>query len=122
MGTALRMGAGYFPILVGGVLAGVGLVVSVRAFWGESKPFPQLAWRPLLMILISVVLFGLLIERLGLVLTTVVLVLVSRLAGIKFRWLESLALAGLLAMVCAALFVYGLSLLFPLWPRFMIKG
>lgn len=117
MGTARRMGAGYFPIVLGGVLAVIGLVITVKSLLGEREPFSRLSWRPLLLISVSIVLFGLLIDPLGLILTTVVLVLVSGLAGFSFRWLESLALGGVLAVACAALFVYVLGLLIPLGPR-----
>lgn len=116
IGTAVRMGAGYFPIMLGGVLAVLGLVITGKSLVGPTETSPRLLWRPLLLISVSVVLFGLLIRPLGLVLTTVLLVLVSGFAGVSFRWRESLALGALLALLSAALFVYGLGLLFPLWP------
>ena len=117
MGTAVRMGAGYFPIMLGGILALLGLVIVVKSFSGENGPLPRLVWRPLLLISISVVLFAVLINLFGLILTAVILVFVSGLGGVSFRWRESLVLGVMLAMLSAGLFVYGLGLLFPLWPR-----
>jgi len=117
MGTTMRMGAGYFPIMVGGLLTVIGLIITATALAGKKESFPRLAWRPLIVITISLVLFGLLVKPLGLILAIIITVLVSRLSETPFRWFESLALGSFLAFVSAALFVYGLGLLLPLWPR-----
>jgi hypothetical protein len=117
LGTAFNMGAGYFPTLVGGLLVIIGFVIAAGGLFGEREAGPRLKWKPLLLISLSIVLFGLLIKVIGLILTSVIMVLVSRLGGMSFQWLESLVLGVLLAAFCAMLFVYGLGLLLPLWPR-----
>ena len=65
MGTAARMGPGFFPTLLGGLLAVLGLMLSVPALLRDGEPFPKLHLRPMLMILASIVVFALLLQPLG---------------------------------------------------------
>jgi hypothetical protein len=75
------------------------------------------AWRPLICITTALVLFGLLVERLGLVITTVAVVLAAGLAAHGARWREMILIAAGLAAFAAALFAYALRLPIPVWPR-----
>lgn len=118
MGTSVRMGPAYFPTVLGGVLAVLGLVIFLRSFVSRFQvKVPRFAFRPLALVLGSIVLFGLLLQPLGLILSTIVLVFVGAYGGHEFRWKEVLVLAILLAAFAIGVFYYGLGLPFNLWPQ-----
>jgi hypothetical protein len=116
MGSAGRMGPGYFPRSLGLILAGVGVLLILRSFrlQGEKISFPTL--RPLLIILGSVLLFGLTVNHIGLVLGTILIVLTSSTASHEYRWKESVIAALALAVFVVLAFRYGLNLQLPTWP------
>jgi putative tricarboxylic transport membrane protein len=116
LGSAVRMGPGYFPLLLGLVLACIGGLLVVRSVAVDGAPVDRLQVRPLASIVIGVVLFGALLERLGLVVVLVAAVVVSALASRESRPVEVAALATALAFFSVAVFVYGLRLPLPLWP------
>jgi hypothetical protein len=121
MGSAARMGPGYFPFWLGLLLVVIGIVVlagSVRVRSPETT-FPKLDWQVLAWILASVVLFGLLLVRAGLVISLVALVLVSSRASHEFKWKGAVLNAALLLAMCLGAFVFGLGLQLPLWPSFI---
>ena len=118
IGTAVRMGPGYFPTWVGGIVALLGLVLALRSLRSEGPRFSGLPWRPTLLVLVGTVAFGYLMKPLGLVASTAVLVLVAAAGGYEFRLREAALLAIGLAVFSVAVFVYGLGLPFPLWPSF----
>jgi hypothetical protein len=117
-GTAGRMGPGYFPRGLGGLLIAIGLFLSLRALRlsGTSLTFP--AFKPLLVVIASVVLFGIAAPKLGLVVATILLVVVSSTASDEFRWKEAAISSLLLAAFTVAAFAYGLKLQMPVWPWF----
>jgi hypothetical protein len=116
MGTAGRMGPGYFPRVLGLLLCGLGAILVVRSFTLRGAPIAFPTFKPILIVLASVVLFGLVVTRLGLVIATIVLVAVSSMASHEYRPRESiLAAIGLAAFVVVA-FRYGLNLQLPTWP------
>ena len=117
MGTARRMGPAYFPSIVGGALAFLGIVVTIRSFRSPAGPVRIPTLRPMITITCAVVLFALLVRSLGLVLSLLLLVVISCLAGPRYRVPEVAFLYLFLAVVSTALFVYGLGLQFPLWPN-----
>jgi putative tricarboxylic transport membrane protein len=117
MGTAFRMGPGYFPSVLGGVLTVLGVIVAARALWTAGGPVTLPRLRPLVLVLASVVAFAVLVQSAGLVVATVALVLVSALGGSEFRWGEVVVLAVVLAGLAIVVFVYGLGLPIPLWLR-----
>jgi putative tricarboxylic transport membrane protein len=117
LGTAVRMGPGYFPTWVGGIVALCGLALAIGALRVQGPPVPPLYWRPALFVLGASIAYGYLLKPLGLVLATVLIVLVSAAGGHEFRWRETLALAIALALFSLGVFVYGLGLPFPLWPE-----
>lgn len=116
MGTAVRMGPAYFPVLLGGLLGVLGLIVLVESFALEGPPVPQLHFRPLLFITIGVVLYGYLMKPLGLILATGALVYISAFGGHEFKWKEVTVLFVILAAFSWIVFVKGLTLPFPIWP------
>ncbi len=117
MGTALRMGPSYFPTILGGLLAILGVIIALRSLAVTGEPISPIGFRPLLLILAAVLLYGFLLDRFGLIAATVALIFVSALAGHEFRFKEVLILTVILVALSVGAFVYGLGLPFPLWPR-----
>jgi putative tricarboxylic transport membrane protein len=122
LGTAARMGPGYFPRLLGILLVALGAVQSLIGLRGQAGERPQWQWRPLLVLLISVALFILIAPRFGLVAAGLALVFVSSFASAEFRWRQALAAGALLGVGAAVLFIYGLGVPLPIWPLFISGG
>jgi hypothetical protein len=116
IGTPARMGPGFFPIVLGGILVALGLSLSIPALIRDGEPLPRLGLRPLLTVLVAIVVFALLLQPLGFVLSAVVLVLISGFADPELRRVESVGLALLLTAFSVAIFVVLLGLPFNLWP------
>jgi Tripartite tricarboxylate transporter TctB family len=116
VGTAARMGPGYFPELLGMLLAGLGLTLTIPALFVDGEEFPRLHIRPLVMILLSIVAFGVALEYHGFVVAVVALVIIGGLADPDLRPLESAALALFLVIFSVGIFVVLLGLPLTLWP------
>ncbi len=117
MGTAARMGPGYLPYILGGILILLGLMISTRSLWLSGEAIEPIVLRPLLLVTISVVAFTFMVGPLGLVLATLALVIISSLGGFEFRLREVLALYLGLVALAVGLFVYVLSVSFRVWPQ-----
>lgn len=113
LGTAARMGAGYFPLLVSVGLIILGSILLVRSFVSETEEVGEIDLRPFLVMLASVLLFGLLIEDWGFPLAGAVVVVGASLAGRVFKPIETGLLAVGLVVFCTLLFSYGLGLNLP---------
>ena len=122
LGVAARMGPGYFPRILGILLIGFGIALAARALRSNGAKITLESPRPLLIVLGSVVLFGLTVEHLGLVISTVMLIVASSAASTEFRWKESLLSGAVLAAMSVAGFVWGLGLQFSVWPAFLGRG
>jgi hypothetical protein len=121
IGSAAKMGAGYFPFVLGAFLSALGVTLLLRSvFWTKgSQAGPAFQLKPLVLVLSAVVLFGLLLRPLGLLVSTTLLVVVSSLASHEFRWKEALLNAAVLIVVVIVVFVYCLDFQVPVWPAFM---
>lgn len=119
LGTAARMGPGYFPLILGILLIIFGAVLTLRSLrlHGEPIRFGSLT-RPAI-VLGSVVLFGLIVPYAGLVVSTLVLIMVSSFASPEFRWKEAFFSGVVLALIAVLGFVWGLGLQFSIWPIFL---
>jgi len=117
MGTAVRMGPAYFPTVLGGLLAVLGILIFIGSFAVEGTPVPAFALRPLILISVGCVLYGYLMKPLGLVGATAALVYVSAAGGHEFKWKEVTILYVILMIFSWAVFVKGLTLPFPMWPE-----
>jgi uncharacterized membrane protein len=100
-GTA-KMGPGFFPTILGFILAGLGIVITVLSFSRARDPLPQFVWRPLLILIVAICLYGVLLPTAGFVLGTVVLIVVGARADPESRLLESLILGVLLSVFSTA--------------------
>src|SRR5213594_4381790 len=85
LGTAARMGPGYFPRILGILLIVLGSALAVRGLRLRGSPLPAWPWKPTIIVLGSVVLFGLLVTRAGLALSTIVLIFLASAASPEFR-------------------------------------
>jgi putative tricarboxylic transport membrane protein len=121
IGTALRMGTGYVPRLLCWLLFGLGVVVLVQGL-REAQDSRALssadvsALRPLVFVAASLVIFGLSIERLGLVISILLLIGVGAVAARGLRPLETLAAALVLILLSWGIFILGLGLTIRPWP------
>ena len=118
-GTAGKMGPGYFPMALGAALGLIGLILVARSMVVAGEPVERIQIQPLSIIAIGVVLFGVLLEPLGLVVALIVVTLVAAFAGRESRPLEAAGLAVALAAFSAGIFVVALRLPLPLWPSFL---
>jgi hypothetical protein len=120
-GTSAAMGPGYFPTVLGYILVALGLIVGGRALRPGKRvaSFGPVRIPALVIVLASVVAFGFALPRLGLVIASMVLVVVSRAAAAEFRWTEVLGFGAVLTLFCTAVFVWGLGMPMVLWPPFL---
>jgi len=130
IGTGARMGPGYFPMLLGILLAFIGAVVMFKATVVETAngdPIGSWAWKPLVFIIGANVLFGVLlgglpsvgVPAMGLIAGIFGLTIVASLAGDRFKLTEVLVLATVLAVGSYLAFVVALKLQFIVWPTFI---
>ena len=115
-GTAMRMGSGYYPTVLGGILASFGLFLIIKATKSKETAVLAWGWWPLACIAASLVVFGFLLPRLGLVPAVVALFFVAAAGGREFRMGEVLALTAAMTAFAVAVFVYVLKLPFQLFP------
>lgn len=116
LGSAELMGPGYFPMLVGGMLACFGLVLTVKNIGVDGEPVVVGSPRALVLVTLSIALFGLLLNTLGLVATTLVSTAVACLASSESRWREFIGIYVFLILLVTLIFVVGLSIPISLWP------
>ena len=121
-GTSARPGPGYFPFGLGILLAILGALVLFKSLTIETEggdPVGAIPWRPLGLITLAVVSFGLALPTLGLVISLPLLIMISSLAGDEFKLKEVLINIVVLTIGSWAIFIKGLNLVIPLWPAFM---
>ena len=118
MGSAARMGPGYFPFWLGIVLALMGATVLMSALSprAETTTISRFDFRILLLEVGSVVVYGFSLRYLGLYLSVFLLVLISSYASHEFNWKVAVANGLFLVVFSYLAFIRGLGLIFPLWP------
>ena len=130
IGTGARMGPGYFPLLLGIFLAILGAVItfySLVEHTEDGEPIGNFAWRPIVYILGSNVVFGILLAGLpkfgippmGLIAAIYALVIIAGKAGDTFSLKESLILSTVLSIGSYLAFIMLLKLQMPVWPTFI---
>jgi hypothetical protein len=130
IGTGARMGPGYFPLLLGIILALIGAIVLFKALVVETPtgdPVGAWAFKPLTFIIAGNLLFGILLGGLpsiklpamGLIVAIYGTTIVVSLAGDKFKLKEVLALSTILSIMSYLAFIVLLKLQFPVWPTFI---
>ncbi|WP_377293459.1 tripartite tricarboxylate transporter TctB family protein [Rhizobium sp. SG2393] len=121
LGTAFRMGPGYFPFMLAILLMIFGLIILVGSFGKEEQPMGMLAWRGIFFILPAPIFFGLTVRGLGFVPSLFVTSFIAAFASGKMKPLGALALAAAITVFSVAIFSYALGLPFERfgpWVRF----
>ena len=116
MGTAMRMGPGYFPTYLGAISIVIGALLTGRSLLIAGEGIGRWGWRPLLWLSAAFASFGLLIERAGFVFALAALIVASSLSGRDTRTWELALLIVALIGGSVGLFIYGLELPYQLFP------
>ena len=131
VGSGARMGPGYFPLMLGVILAILGAAITLKAFASSNHPdgdkIGAWAWKPLFFIIASNLLFGILlgglpkfgVPAMGLIAAIFGLTIVASLAGDRFNLKEVLILSVILSIGSYLAFIVLLKLQFPVWPTFI---
>ena len=115
MGTLNRMGPAYFPVALGAVLALLGLLIAVPA-WFRAGTGPDVNWKTLTIVIGSVVLFSATLQTLGLILASIITVVVASLADNDTTWRGRAILAIAVPPLIYLIFIFGLGMTIPVWP------
>lgn len=121
IGTSFRMGPGYFPLLLAGLLVVLGLVIFIQSFRKEGEPIGALAWRGMLFILPAPVIFGLTVRGLGFVPSLFLCAFIACFASHRMNVTWALILSLSITVFSVAVFSYALGLPFERfgpWTRF----
>jgi hypothetical protein len=118
MGSAMRMGPGYFPTSLGGMLIVIGAIISATSFKYEGEGIEPFAWKPMILLGAAYAFVGWGMDHVGFVISMVVLITVSAAAGREFKIKEVIPMTIVLITGAWALFIWGLELPYPLfWWR-----
>lgn len=112
IGTSLRMGPGYFPMVLSILLLILGAIITLKSFGREGEPFGPIAWRGILFILPAPIFFGLTVRGLGFVPALFITTLIAAQASRRMRPLPALILAVAVTILSTLIFSYGLGLPF----------
>ncbi len=121
-GSSARPGPGYFPFGLAVLLAILGAFILFKALTIETEggdPIGKWAWRPLIIVTAAVAIVGVILPRLGMIITLPVLVCIAALAGDEFHWKDAIINAVILTIGSWFIFIYGLKLTIPVWPSFI---
>ena len=113
-GTALRMGPGYFPIILGALLIVFGLAILAYGLRSREKIARSWSLRGLIVLPLSLVLFGVLMEHAGFIPAMMVLIFGSATASTEFKFVEILLFSIGMTALSVVVFVWGLGLPYPL--------
>ncbi len=111
------MGPGFFPMAMSIALIGIGAFILARSLVVSGEPIERIAFLPQLLILAAIVVFGLLIERVGLAASVIAVAVISGIAAQGLRWFELAALALAMSALSVVLFVYLLGQPIQVWVR-----
>ena len=110
LGTPVRMGPGYVPRMLSLILLGLGVIVCIVALVAGSEPVEKPKLKPIGLVTVGVICFGLLFERAGLLPALVVLILIASLANDEFKLIEVIGNMIVLAVLCTVVFKVGLGM------------
>ena len=115
LGRAGRIGPGYAPRLLAFAIGGLGLFLAVRAVWGHEDVELRVAWRPVLLVLLSILVFAAVLDIFGLVPAILASVAVATAAQADNGVATALGLGVGLAVFSWLLFIKGLGLTIPVF-------
>jgi hypothetical protein len=130
IGSGARMGPGYFPLVLGLLLAMLGAIITFKALVIETEDGEKMgawAWKPLFFIIVANLVFGVLLGGLpsiklpamGMIAAIYALTFIASLAGEEFKLKEVVILATVLAVMSYLGFIVLLKLQFLAWPAFI---
>ncbi len=114
MGTAVKMGPAYFPVLLSILLIVIGSLSLARSFIKPGTPIGTVAWKGLFMVIASTVLFGAIVRGAGMVIALPLLIIISAFASTRFSWKFALALAAGVTVFCVLIFQVALGVPLPI--------
>lgn len=119
VGTAAEMGSGYAPRMLALGCIGVAVLLAARAWWERRTAGAPVtfALRALVLVTAMVVVFALLLPRLGLPVTVALTIAATAVSGERFRWLPLALIALGMAVFTTLLFSTALGLQIPVWPK-----
>ena len=116
LGSALAMGPGYFPLVLGGLLVLLGVLITIKAFVAaDSDDIGPVPWKAAALLVAALLFFGFSVRGLGLVPALLVAVLLSALAGHRARVIPAVVIAASITALCVVIFVFALQLRLPLF-------
>jgi len=116
-GSALRMGPGYFPSVLGGLMIAFGIAVLMMGVKNNEKIKGNWSFRAMIVLPLAAVLFGILMEEAGFIPALAALIPAAAASGREFKWLEVVLLTIGLVILSLCIFIWGLGL-----PYQLIKG
>ncbi|KQP17980.1 tripartite tricarboxylate transporter TctB family protein [Pseudorhodoferax sp. Leaf267] len=130
VGNGARMGPGYFPLMLGVVMALIGVLIIFNSLVVETPdgaPIGKWAWKQLFFILAANFAFGILlgglpsmgVPAMGMIVAIYALTIISSAAGHEFKLKQVLVLATALAIGSYAAFIWALKLQIQVWPTFI---
>ncbi|MET0314177.1 MAG: tripartite tricarboxylate transporter TctB family protein [Hansschlegelia sp.] len=110
LGTAVRMGPGYFPLMLAVILGILGAIIIVKGLGRAPSPFGSIPWRGILFICLGPIVFGLTVRDFGLVAAIALVAVIATLASARAGWRLAAILTITLTAFCVIVFSYGLGL------------
>ncbi len=115
LGELQRMGPGYFPVALGALLAILGLFIMIPAFFRPGTSI-KVEWKSLIWVTLGIIAFAFLLDKLGLVITSALMIIMTSMPALGTNWKERLILAGIVALITYLIFSFGLGMVIPVWP------
>jgi hypothetical protein len=120
LGSAVRMGPGYVPLALGGILVVIGILVIVEGYLtGEGSPIGPVPWRAVVLLLAAIVFFGLTVRRLGLAPSLFVTALMASFSSRRMGILAAFVIALALTVFCILIFVEALGMPIAVFGRWL---
>lgn len=123
LGRPARMGPAFFPTMLGVLMALLGLAITWRSTTRATAAMrlERVGWRELFLILLAVGMFAATLPYLGMVIAITLLIAISAIASHEFGWKETTISIVVLLVMSELVFVKGLELQFPVWPKFLTQ-
>lgn len=119
IGTAFKMGPGYFPLVLSGILVLLGILVMVKSLNAAPEAIGAVPWRGLVLILAAPIIFGATVRGFGLVIALPLAIFAAASASRRTSLITGVALVVGLTVFCILVFSYGLGLPLPLFGRWL---
>lgn len=123
MGTAAKMGPGYFPTVLGGIMAVLGLIIVIGAY-AKSNPetrVERVGLKEIFLVLLGVAAFAALLNYLGMMLAIIIMTFIAASASHEFKFKETAINSIAMCVLAYLCFVYGLEVQMPTWPPILLN-